>query len=723
MLRHFECESGAHSARRIVTVVVLAIFGLGIPRFGAAQGSVTPLDIMLACKRAGAVTDTIHRFCHELHAPTSVRKLTMVEWTDWTTQVPSVATLIRYRDLATASASKENALRADLSRVSFGTGEVRRDTSAVLDGIAQQLVSDPYLNVELVGLASAPGTRILNDSLSKARAEFVRAYLLERGVREDQVRPVSYDGNRRALALSGQQRTLDESLQRVDIRVLDAPQSPRSWLLSNEQEKLRPKGLTAEALVTGLTDYLIAEAVREVEQQAIARTIRRVCDGSLAARMYIPASCFAFDSARTLLYTPPVARLRSAIKQDLRSLPSVLVEMPGADANRRAARCALILSTRYYGGIANGEAPSRSILKGFESTNEECANALGSGLSEAAKYLGTVREAVIDLGERRPDDRLTREEIVDYSIKALAVNAGSKTAALTLQRASRLVLAVERTDESWRSAVAALEASRGDTATRSKSMALLSLLERSAAAHEALLEVVDSEGRGRMIRLSEQIRAATGSLSTGRYGDALNTLALAADSAGVRFDLPASQRLAFAADLADAENSDDVSRAFRAYGNPVGTVAMKRANSYYWTLNGYAGVSAGGERAARKVAATTSIHLPIGIEIGHGLVDSSATKARTLSSIGLLFQVINLGGVASVRLGSSDSLQQVPPTTLAAIWAPGMHLRMGIGRSRFVFGPGVEYVPAGRREKVGGAYSSAIRFLMSAAVDVPLYPF
>ena len=71
-----------------------------------------------------------------------------------------------------------------LRGVNFASGrdELTPSSFAVLDDVARQLVEAPTIRIEVVGHTDATGGRTRNISLSLARAEAVRAYLVMQGV-------------------------------------------------------------------------------------------------------------------------------------------------------------------------------------------------------------------------------------------------------------------------------------------------------------------------------------------------------------------------------------------------------------------------------------------------------------------------------------------------------------------------------------------------------------
>ena len=71
-----------------------------------------------------------------------------------------------------------------LEGVNFETGksELTPESKTILDGVAESLVANDEINVQVSGHTDNTGSAALNNRLSKARAESVRAYLEEKGV-------------------------------------------------------------------------------------------------------------------------------------------------------------------------------------------------------------------------------------------------------------------------------------------------------------------------------------------------------------------------------------------------------------------------------------------------------------------------------------------------------------------------------------------------------------
>jgi len=62
----------------------------------------------------------------------------------------------------------------------------------ILGDVAQSLVANPDVKVEVAGHTDNTGPRALNDSLSTARAEAVKAFLVEHGVEADRMTVKGY---------------------------------------------------------------------------------------------------------------------------------------------------------------------------------------------------------------------------------------------------------------------------------------------------------------------------------------------------------------------------------------------------------------------------------------------------------------------------------------------------------------------------------------------------
>lgn len=85
-----------------------------------------------------------------------------------------------------------------LTGVTFrsGSAQLTPDSYAVLDQVAQSLIANPAVRIEVAGHTDASGSRALNTRLSLARAEAVRNYLISKGVAPDRLVARGYGPDR-----------------------------------------------------------------------------------------------------------------------------------------------------------------------------------------------------------------------------------------------------------------------------------------------------------------------------------------------------------------------------------------------------------------------------------------------------------------------------------------------------------------------------------------------
>ncbi|WP_293370333.1 OmpA family protein [Nevskia sp.] len=109
----------------------------------------------------------------------------------------------------------------ELRGVTFEANEakLRPNAQSVLDVIARGMVSQPSLKVEIAGHSALTGSATENLELSQARADSVRAYLIEKGVSESQLTAVGYGKKQPKVKTerNDDDRTLN---RRVEFRVV-----------------------------------------------------------------------------------------------------------------------------------------------------------------------------------------------------------------------------------------------------------------------------------------------------------------------------------------------------------------------------------------------------------------------------------------------------------------------------------------------------------------------
>jgi len=84
--------------------------------------------------------------------------------------------------------------RVNLQGVTFGSGNATLTANAkkILDGVAEQLVANPNVKIEIQGHTDSQGKPAANKDLSERRAKAVVAYLATKGVKMSRMRAVGY---------------------------------------------------------------------------------------------------------------------------------------------------------------------------------------------------------------------------------------------------------------------------------------------------------------------------------------------------------------------------------------------------------------------------------------------------------------------------------------------------------------------------------------------------
>ena len=109
-----------------------------------------------------------------------------------------------------------------LSGVTFGSGSSTLEESsfATLDEVAESLIANPSVRIEIGGHTDATGSRTRNTELSIQRAEAVRQYLMDRGVDPDRLEARGYGPDRPIATNStraGRAENRRVELTRIDI--------------------------------------------------------------------------------------------------------------------------------------------------------------------------------------------------------------------------------------------------------------------------------------------------------------------------------------------------------------------------------------------------------------------------------------------------------------------------------------------------------------------------
>ncbi len=180
----------------------------------------------------------------------------------------------------------------------------------------------------------------------------------------------------------------------------------------------------------------------------------------------------------------------------------------------------------------------------------------------------------------------------------------------------------------------------------------------------------------------------------------------------------------FMANVATAQTAEEVKGALLAAALPPGSSRVKREDSFNLAFNGYLGVT-GGREALSSSSAITKEAYTIGLSMPIGIAASWKFKSTQSASYSLLFTMLDLGAVASFRIGDQDA-GLLPELSFENLVAPGAYFLLNLPRSPFSLGFGSQYGPRARKITMANGVetrSSAWRWLLFAGVDVPIFHF
>ena len=181
------------------------------------------------------------------------------------------------------------------------------------------------------------------------------------------------------------------------------------------------------------------------------------------------------------------------------------------------------------------------------------------------------------------------------------------------------------------------------------------------------------------------------------------------------------------ANVAVAQNSDEVKAAIEASVLPVGSSRIKRSSDYSITLNAYVGGFAGRayfkEFETNKSISTFGVTAPIGVSFSKGNIKIGNQN----TALGVTLQLIDLGSLVNFYMKEGDGAQ-LPNNNkieLGDIIAPGGLISYSIGDTPFSILGGVQYVPnLSRMEGLStdnNFKSLTWRWHFGIAIDIPLF--
>jgi|GEM_PF-6208460 len=177
----------------------------------------------------------------------------------------------------------------------------------------------------------------------------------------------------------------------------------------------------------------------------------------------------------------------------------------------------------------------------------------------------------------------------------------------------------------------------------------------------------------------------------------------------------------FMANVATAQTPEDMKGALLAAALPPGSSRIKRESSFNLGLNTYLGLSLGRER----LEATGTGAYSVGLSLPVGISTSWRVSKERSSSMSFLLSVLDLGTMATFRLGDSQA-ELLPEVRWDNFIAPGGYLLYNFPKSPFSLGAGAQYGPRTRAiTAANGVETStpAWRYGLFFGIDVPVFSF
>jgi outer membrane protein OmpA-like peptidoglycan-associated protein len=486
-------------------------------------------------------------------------------------------------------------------------------------------------------------------------------------------------------------------------------------------------------------------------------------------RTYLGETCRLFDPEALAAYRPGVASLRTAIRRDLGAMPRrtlrlALQRAAGADTVRVAA---LLLGARVLEEVERGTDPV--LLVARAATWADVLAVRSSGAAPLRRDLVRMADLVVAV-ERAKEElppawtggaAVAADSVLPYAVRAFVMNQTDDEfradlprqigplwthlldvyqAAAAIDSARAGIARVARgggpaPEAADRAAAAA--ARLGAVAARYGDLAghAAALVEAAALWNPRL---VPDDARDRIRALTDLTREMAVAVASERHVDAAFTLLRVLDEATPVRDASARERhramlraVAFAGDVAQAQDAAGVEQALQRLSSPYAGVRLKRARTggRFAFLNAYAGAAAGREvLGGGPAAAYGSPALPVGVELGLACREPPRRQrvclGRGLGSFSLFVPVLDLGAVAATRLRGSDEVKSTQSVTLSQVVTPGLYAMWGLRSTRFPLsvGAGATRVANARERRDGGGPVDAWRYGLLVGLDVPLFP-
>jgi hypothetical protein len=191
----------------------------------------------------------------------------------------------------------------------------------------------------------------------------------------------------------------------------------------------------------------------------------------------------------------------------------------------------------------------------------------------------------------------------------------------------------------------------------------------------------------------------------------------------------------FAANVVQADNSDEVEKAIESVVLPVGSASIKKHSQFNIALQAYVGLYGGRQRQSSDTVFVTAggVYAPVGINFSWGMGNDTVlkhnkkTRGRWATSI--FVSVIDISPLVTYRFSNyNEELANDIKIRLNQIFSPGLQLAVGFPKIPVSLGGGFNWTPLltkVEKDKITALNidTRPFRWQIFMAVDIPLLNF
>lgn len=185
----------------------------------------------------------------------------------------------------------------------------------------------------------------------------------------------------------------------------------------------------------------------------------------------------------------------------------------------------------------------------------------------------------------------------------------------------------------------------------------------------------------------------------------------------------------FMANVAKAENSDQVQAAIEAIALPVGSASIKRKSKTNIALNAFVGLAPGREylNTTDEWKSTFGLSSPVGVAFSWGNYKKNTTCDcyDEKGSMSIFLSLVDIGAFSTFRFNDNET-EELPDVSFSNIFSPGLYLVKGLPNIPVSVGLGGQLGPQLRKieaTKINTTDGLNASFKLFVAVDIPLINF